>query len=69
MDSNHMTELLVETLRSTPRRLRTSELLRVAGVCDRRAGEDAIWLLVQRGRIRIGPDSTLSLTSSDTSHA
>jgi len=45
------------------KRLRTSELLAEAGVKNRHLGEDTIWLLVQRGEIKIGPDSKLRLAN------
>lgn len=36
----------------------TSELIRAAGV-DRRLGEDAVYRLVQRGVLVVGPDSRI----------
>ena len=52
---------LIEVLRE--KRLRTGELLQEAKVTDRRAGEDAVWMLLKRGEVIIGPDSTLRLTA------
>ena len=40
-------------------RLRTSELLQRANITDRRTGEAAVWTLLKRGFIAIGPDSKL----------
>lgn len=40
--------------------MRNVELLRAAQIDDYRAGEDAIWELVQQGRVRIEPDSKLT---------
>jgi hypothetical protein len=51
---------LIEVLRE--KRLRTGELLQEAKIKDRRAGEDAVWMLLKRGEVIIGPDSTLRLT-------
>lgn len=48
-------------------RLRTQQLLAAAHVENRRAGEDAIWLLLQQGRVVIGPDSTLRLVDEQAS--
>jgi hypothetical protein len=40
--------------------MRNVEVLQAAKIDDYRAGEDAIWELVQQGRVRIEPDSTLT---------
>jgi hypothetical protein len=50
---------LVKALGQKP--LRTGELLERAKVTDRRAGEDAVFMLVKRGQVVVGPDSTLRL--------
>lgn len=67
-DIDQRREALVPVLiaKLQERRLRTRELLRAANVIDRRVGEDTVWMLVKRGRVVIGPDSTLRLRDEKT---
>lgn len=50
---------LIKILREKP--MRTSQALRAARIKNRRAGENAIYALMQENRLRIGPDSVLYL--------
>jgi hypothetical protein len=52
-----------EVLQTKP--MRNAEVLQAANINDYRAGEDAIYELVQQGRVRIEADSTLTWIASN----
>ena len=59
MTKDEMQSRILGALSEQP--MRNRELLRVADIEDYRAGEDAIWELMQQDQIRMGADSVLSL--------
>ena len=64
--SNELLRQLLDVLSSEP--LRTGPLLAKLNI-DQRLGEDAVWLLLQRGLVAMGPDSTLRVKDGKHSGA
>ena len=62
--ASRLLRVLKTKISRTGESLRTGELLREAKVEDRRRGEDAVWYLVKRGDVVIGPDSKLRVKTA-----